>query len=66
MHAVSKTNKAVSMKIAIEDSKRCNIPAKREKLKTVNQRKEVDEVKRKPLYKKHSSTLTLAVKWSNI
>ena len=29
-HAVSKINKEVSMKIAIEDSKGCNIPVKRE------------------------------------
>ena len=29
-HAVSKINRGVSMKIAKEDSKKCNIPAKRE------------------------------------
>ena len=29
-HAVSKINRIVSMKIAIEDRKGCNIPAKRE------------------------------------
>ena len=36
-HAVSKINKAASMKITIEDSKRGNIPAKIERLKTVRQ-----------------------------
>ena len=44
-HAVSKINKAVSMKIVIEDSKRCNIPVKRERLKTVSQRRGVNETK---------------------
>ena len=44
-HAVSKINRTVSMKIAIEDSKRCNVPMKREKLKTVSQRRGVDETK---------------------
>ena len=29
-HVVSKINRAVSMKIVIKDSKRCNIPAKKE------------------------------------
>ena len=46
-HAVSKINrkKTVSVKIAIEESKRCNIPAERDMLKTVSQRKGVDETK---------------------
>ena len=34
-HAVSKIIKAVSMKVAIEDSRRCNIPEVRKRLKTV-------------------------------
>ncbi|MPC81589.1 hypothetical protein E2C01_076214 [Portunus trituberculatus] len=42
-HAVSKIKRAVSMKIAIKDSKRCNIPEVRKRLKTVNQRRGVDE-----------------------
>ena len=33
------------MKIVIEDRKRCNIPAERERLKTVSQRRRVDETK---------------------
>ena len=33
--AVSKINRTISMKIAIEDSKRCNTTMKRERLKTV-------------------------------
>ena len=44
-HVVSKTNRAVGMKIAIEDGKKCNIPVKRERVKTVNQRRRVDETK---------------------
>ena len=40
-HTVSKINRAVGMKKAIEDSKRSNIPAKRERLKTVSQTKGV-------------------------
>ena len=44
-HAVGKINREVNMKIVTEDSKRCNIPAKRERLKTVSQRREVDETK---------------------
>ena len=43
-HAVRKINRAITMKIAIEDSKRCNIPVKRERLKTVSQRRGVDEM----------------------
>ena len=41
-HAFSKINRAVSMKIVIEDSKRCNILEVRERLKTVSQRRGVD------------------------
>ncbi|MPC42524.1 hypothetical protein E2C01_036146 [Portunus trituberculatus] len=44
-HAVSKINRAVSMKIAIKDRKGCNISAVRNRLKTVSQRR-VDETKR--------------------
>ena len=44
-YAVSMINRAVSMKMTIEDSKRCNIPTKRERLKTVSQRRGVDEMK---------------------
>ena len=40
--AVGKINRAVSMKIAIGDTKRSNIPAKRERLKTVSQRRGVE------------------------
>ena len=35
-HAVSESSRGVSMKIAAEDGKRCNITAKRERLKTVS------------------------------
>ena len=44
-HAVSKINRAVSMKIAIKDSQKCNITAKTERLKTVSQRRGVEETK---------------------
>ena len=44
-HAISKINGAVSMKIVIEDRKRFNILAKRKRLKTVSQRRGVDETK---------------------
>ena len=44
-HAVSKIRKAVSMKITVEYSKRANITAKRERLKTVSQRRGIDETK---------------------
>ena len=44
-HAFSNINRVVSMKITIEDSKGCNILAKRERLKTVIQRREVMETK---------------------
>ena len=41
----SKMNRAVSMEMAIEYSKRFNIPAKRERLKTVSQRRVDNEIK---------------------
>ena len=44
-HAVSKIRRAVSMKIAVEDSKRGNIAAERKRLKTVSQRRGIDETK---------------------
>ena len=46
-HAVSKINRAFNMKIAKENSKICNIPGKRERerMKTVNQRRGVDETR---------------------
>ena len=45
MNSVSKINIVVSMKMAIENSERCNIPVKRERLKKVSQRRGVDETK---------------------
>ena len=44
-HAVSKIRRAVSMKITIEDSERGNIATMRERLKTVSQRRGIDETK---------------------
>ena len=44
-HAVNKINRAVSMKIATGDSKRCSILAKKDRLKPFSQRKGVDEMK---------------------
>ena len=44
-HAVSNINRVVRMKIATEDTKRCSIPTKRERLKTVSPRRGVDETK---------------------
>ncbi len=44
-HAVSKFRRAVFMKIAIEDRKGCNITTVYERLKTVSQRRRVDEAK---------------------
>ena len=35
-HSVSKIDKEIITEIAIEDSKRCNIPVKGERLKTVS------------------------------
>ena len=36
INAVSKINRTVSIKKAIKDGKRCNIPAEREKLKKLS------------------------------
>ena len=44
-HVVNKIEKTVRMDKTIEDSKRCNISAKRKMLKTVSQRRGVDETK---------------------
>ena len=44
-HAVSKIRRAVSMKIAVENSERCNVAAMRKRLKTVSQRRGIDETK---------------------
>ena len=44
-HAVSNIRRAVNMKITVEDSKRGNITAMRERLKTVKQRRGIDETK---------------------
>ena len=44
-HAVSKISRTVTMKIAIKYRKRCNISAVRKRLKTVSQRRGVDETK---------------------
>ena len=44
-HAVSKFRRAVTMKIAVEKRERSNIMAVNERLKTVSQRRRVDEVK---------------------
>ena len=44
-HAVSKIRRAVSMKIAVKESKRDNIAATRKRLKTVSQRRGVDKTK---------------------
>ena len=43
--AVSKIRRAVSMKVTVENSKRGNITAKRERLKTVSQKRGIDETK---------------------
>ena len=45
MYAVSKISRGVSTKIGIEDTKICNIPVKIERVKIVNQRRVVDEMK---------------------
>ena len=45
MHVVSKIRRADRMKIALEDSKRGNTAAMKERLKTVSQRKGVNEMK---------------------
>ena len=44
-HAVSKFRRAVTMKIAVEKRERSNIAAVNERLKTVSQRRRVDEAK---------------------
>ena len=44
-HAVSEIRRAVSMKIAVKESKRVNIAAMRKRLKTVSQRRRVDKTK---------------------
>ena len=44
-HAVSKIRGTVSMKVAAKDSKKGNVAAMRERLKTVSQRRGVDETK---------------------
>ena len=44
-HAVSKFRRAVSMKITIEDRKRCNIAADVKRWKTVSKRRGADETK---------------------
>ena len=44
-HAVNKFRRAVSMKITVEDNKRCNIAAVRKKLKTVSKRKGANKTK---------------------
>ena len=44
-HAVSEIRRAVSMEVAVKESKRGNIAAMRKGLKTVSQRKGVDKTK---------------------
>ena len=44
-HAVAEIRRAVSMKIVVKESKRGNIVAMRKRLKTVSQRRGVDETK---------------------
>ena len=44
-HAVSEIRRALSMKIAVKESKRGNIAAMRKRLKTVSQRRGVDKTK---------------------
>ena len=44
-HVLSKIRRAVSMKIAVKESKRGNIAAMRKRLKTVSQRRGVDKKK---------------------
>ena len=44
-HAVSEIRRAVSMKIAVKESKRGNIVAMRKRLKTVSQRRGIDKTK---------------------
>ena len=44
-HTFSKFRRAVSMKIIVKDSKRCNIAAECKRLKTVSKRREVNKTK---------------------
>ena len=44
-HAVSKFRRTVSMKIAVQDSNRCNIAAECKRLKTVNKSRGVNKTK---------------------
>ena len=44
-HAVSEIRRAVSMEVAVKESKRGNIAAMRKGLKTVRQRRGVDKTK---------------------
>ena len=44
-HSVSEIRRAVSMEVTVKESKRSNIAAMRKTLKTVSQRKIVDETK---------------------
>ena len=43
--AVTKTDRTVNMKIAIEDSKRRNISVERKKLKIISHRKRVEKTR---------------------
>ena len=45
MHPLSRIRRAVSMNMAIEDSKRYNMPTEEEKLKRVSQRRGNDTTK---------------------
>ena len=47
IHVVNKIEKTVRMEKTIEDSKRCNILAVRKRLKTVSQRRGVDNRNKK-------------------
>ena len=44
-HAVSKFKRAVSIKITVEDSKRCNTMVECKRLKTVSKRRGVNKTK---------------------
>ena len=44
-HTVSEIRRAVSMEVAVKESKRGNIAAMRKRLKTVSQRRGVDKTK---------------------
>ena len=45
MHAVGKFRRAVSMKITVKDSKKCNIAAECKRLKTVSKKRGVNKTK---------------------